>query len=305
MSEVTACGLSRPGGGCGVMLLTWGSDGWWAAPGAGAGVTAGQPVISCSAASLGTVESVAPGWMWSSTLCQLTLHNAWARGSWRPTTTHVLLLSIARSSAAHQGKCSASFDCLMVLVRRVESSVLFGPILEDLEVNLYNVNNKERCEVVVRPWVSQSFVVSLPGYLLCWGWWRPKGFKFGKAIFYRNEAGDSLKWRKLIIAMEGRNDCLLCPCGLLLASRLGFGQVSGSQSCSIFCVVLKRLLESFFFPSPGLVSVSSSVLLCPALWYHRTPWTSLPWYSWVAVPKCFLGVSPWRVTLEFPVLIVS
>lgn len=56
-----------------------------------------------------------------------------------------------------------------------------------------------------------------------------------------NEAGDCFKWRKLIIAMESRNKGLLCPHGWFLASRLGFDQVSGSQSCGIFCVVLKRL----------------------------------------------------------------
>lgn len=64
----------------------------------------------------------------------------------------------------------------------------------------------------------------------CCGPWGPKGFIFGETRLYCKETGVNLKERKLIIAMEGRNDCLLCPCGLLLASRLGFVEV-------------KRLLE--------------------------------------------------------------
>lgn len=89
-------------------------------------------------------------------------------------------------------------------------------------MNFYSVNNKERCEAVVWPRVGQSFGVSLPGCLLCCGPEGPKGFIFSKARFYCKETGVNLKERKLIIAMEGRNVCLLCPCGLLLASRLGF-----------------------------------------------------------------------------------
>lgn len=45
----------------------------------------------------------------------------------------LLLLSVTRSSVAHRGKRDAFFDCLMVLVRRAELSVLFGLILEDLD----------------------------------------------------------------------------------------------------------------------------------------------------------------------------
>lgn len=221
-------------------------------------------VPSHTATHLGTAECVAPGWLWNF-CCASTHypHNAWARRDWRATaTTSCFWVSLAApwpiKVSTMQFFAVWWFWCIMR--SPVCCSGGFG-------LNLYSVNNKERCEAVMWPWVSQSFVVSFSRYLLCCGWWGPKGFKFSKANCYWNEPGDSLKWWNPIITMEGRNDCLLCPCGLLLASRFGFGQVSGSQSCSIFCVVLKRLWGSFL----SITRFNLWLLLCPPLSCSVTP----------------------------------
>lgn len=187
-------------------------------------------------------------WMWSFGMAQklyYVLIQALPNASVRGFFHEFLLLSVTCSFMAHQGNCSVIFGSLMTLVCDAEFSLFFWLWTCRFIFNLHNVNNTNK-EVVKMCYGLESVRAVwwiCPGNVFCGPW----ALNSANPCFIKIKVKIIIGGSKTVVVMEGKSDYLVPAWGLLLASRLDFGQVNGLLNCNKFCAELYDAFRKFPF----------------------------------------------------------